>query len=834
MAALVTLTIDGKEVSAPEGTTVLEAAKTAGVEIPHLCYCPGLKATGACRICVVEIEKVRGLVVSCVRKIAQGMIVHTNTEQILEARRFIVELLLSRHPGLCLSCEKSGACMLQKYAYELGIEQTSFPVRNPGYPVDESNPFIVRNYNLCILCGRCIRACRAQGSDVLDFVRRGIETKISTALDRPLQEAGCDFCGSCVSVCPTGALQEKKRRGKGREWEFATVDGHCGYCSMACRLQFKLKSNNLIKVVTEEPTDYLCARGRFGYGYLTSPARLETPLVRRGGELVPASWEEALQYTADRLREIRGKYGPQGVGGIVGALSTNEAAYAFQKFFRAGLKTNNVDTGARLTGLSFLQKLETVVGGTRGYAALSDISGAGVIMVIGDAWRRIPAVWRSIKQAAEKGAKVIYVGFYAGRPVRIAKVWLRAFPGTEHIVLQQIARAAVDKLGGAKARKEKVAGFSTFVKNLKQLTGKPAGIEDKDIAAAAELWADTKTKGVVVLAVDGVTQDTGYAALNLCLLTGRVKRALFPGHSLSNVQGLLRMGAVAESYPGLQPVSKAVAKFSRFWGTELPDAPGLTATEMLTRGSPVKALYVLQEDPAVAFPGCGRVAARLKETEFLVVQDYFLSETAKMADVVLPLSSPAETGGTCINAEGKVRQFGKLFPAKILDFWQVIGQLASKMNLSLNCGSYRQVAEEMRLAAPNFGVAQNKPPRPAFLPVNGVGPQVEEVDSLWLAPFASRFGFYNGLWVENSGLGEISPYQGDFVAVAPADAERLGLAEGVKVAVSTAYGRINSTLQIDSGLPTGIVIMPAFSAKTNALLDVEKPAGPVAVTLTKI
>ncbi|MEW6171639.1 MAG: molybdopterin-dependent oxidoreductase [Bacillota bacterium] len=834
MAASVTLTIDGKEISVPEGTTVLHAAQAAGIDIPHLCYCSGLKATGACRICVVEIEKVRGLVVSCIRKVAPGMVVRTDTEQILEARRFVIELLLSRHPGLCLSCDKSGACKLQRYAYELGIEKPSFPVRDPGYPVDDANPLIVRNYNLCILCGRCIRVCRAQGSDILDFVKRGIETKVATALDKPLQEAGCDFCGSCVGVCPTGALLEKKARGKAREWELCSVESHCGYCGSACKLYYKVKGNDIVKVTTEKSSDYLCARGRFGYGYASSEARLKTPLVRKNGDLVAASWDEALEHAAARFGEIREKYGPQGVGGIAGGLTTNEAAYAFQKFIRAGLQSNNVDSGVRFSGLDLLQKLEVAVGGTKGYATINDIATAGVILVIGDVWRRVPAVWGRIKRAADRGAKVVYLGFYAGRPVKIAKVWLRALPGAEHAVLQQIAQVLVQKEGGVKAEKEQVAGFTKFAKSLKQAADAPTGVSAEDVAAAAELWADSKAKGVVVLAVDGVTNETGNAALNLCLLTGRVKKVLFPGHSLSNAQGVWRMGAVAESYPGLQPVPKSAAKFSRLWGMTAPDTPGLTVNEMFAQGSPLRALYVLQEDPVASFPGCVQVAARLKGLEFLVVQDLFLTETAKMADVVLPLAHPLETGGTCVNAEGRVRQYGKVFPEKTPAVWQVIEQLASKMNLSLSFGSCRLVGEEVRAVAPNFGITPGTSPRPAFLPVNGSGPKAEEVGSLWLVPFTSRFGFYNEFWVRNSGLDDLLPYQGDFVAVAPEDADRLGLAGGAAVSVSTAYGQTGTVVQVDPSLPTGVIIMPAFAAKTNMLLGLNEPNGPVAATLTKL
>jgi predicted molibdopterin-dependent oxidoreductase YjgC len=369
---------------------------------------------------------------------------------------------------------------------------------------------------------------------------------------------------------------------------------------------------------------------------------------------------------------------------------------------------------------------------------------------------------------------------------------------------------------------------------IKQSTYTPAGVGAEEIAAAAALWADKKARGVAVLAVDGVSGDTANMALNLCLLTGRLKRALFPGHSLLNAQGVWRLGAAAELLPGLHPVGKARAKFAKLWGVPLPDAAGLTVSEMFAEGSPVKALYILGENPAVSFPGCGQVAARLKELEFLVVQDLFLSETARMADVVLPLTSLLETGGTCVNAEGRVRQFGKVFPTKTFDFRQVIGQLASKVNLSLAYTSFRQVEQEIRAVAPNFGLAPAVPQRPAFLTLNGREPQMAEADSLLLAPFATRFGFYDKHWVEKSGLGDLLPYGGNFVGVSPADAERLGLGDGVPVFVNTVFGKVDSVVITDAGLPAGIIIMPAYAAATNAVLGFEAPQGPVAAALTKI
>lgn len=813
MAGSVTLTIDGREISVPEGTTILQAAEAAGITIPHLCYCPGLKGTGACRLCVVEIENIRGLVVSCMRKVSSGMVVWTNTGQIREARRFVLELLLSRHPGLCLSCEKSGACKLQQYAYELGIERPSFPVREPGYPVDEDNPFIIRNYNLCILCGRCVRVCRTQGSDILDFMRRGIETKVATPLEKPLVEAGCDFCGSCVSVCPTGALLEKQRRGKGREWEFAKFASCCGYCGSACRLYLHFnRKNEIVKVTTEAPADYLCVRGRFGYGYLTSEARLTKPLIRRNGALVAVDWEEALDLVAARFQELREKYGPDGIGGIVGATVTNETAFLFYKLFLEGFKTPNVDSSFRFAGVEILEELSRMCGGSAVCASLPDIRHARVLLVIGDVWRRVPAVWGEIKRAAEEKAKIIYLGFYRGRPARVASVWLRAFPGTESVVLQQLAGAVLARIGGQRRQVESLPNFGEFAQATVAAQAEATGVTPEEIAAAAEIWADVEQKGMVVLALDGITRDTARAAWNLSLLTGRTQRSIFLGHSLVNAYGVWRMGVLA----------KGESAFER---------AGLTAAAMLGEESRLRGLYVLGEDPVVSFPGTGKVRSKLKQLEFLVVQDLFLTETARMADVVLPLGTHLEIGGTFLNVEGKVRQCEQILPPKILVPMEVFGGLASKIGVDLEAHPVMELtgdalAESGKLRADSAVASLLE----FLLPAAHV-PEREE-GALWLVPFASRFGFYEHSRVEHTELKELYGRETG-IALAPEDAARLQLAEGTRVSVKSAYGATTQVVRIDPALMPGVVTMPAFAAETNLLLSPEVANGPVKVEIRK-
>jgi formate dehydrogenase alpha subunit len=349
----VTLTIDGKQVVVDKNLTILQAAKLAGVSIPTLCYREDLKPNSACRLCLVEVEGARTLVASCSFPVNEGMVVKTNTPRVLNARKMVLELILSDHPYDCMTCEKSGACELEKYAYQMGIKSTRFEGERHHYPIDLSNPFITRDYNKCILCGRCVIACNeVQRWEAIDYMARGFSTKVGTAYDRGLQESPCVFCGQCVEVCPVGALVEKVRVQKGREWEFKKIDTICSYCGVGCNITLHVKDNQIVKItaVNQSPVNRgrLCVKGRFGFDYVHHPDRLKTPLIRKNGELEPTDWDTALNFVISRLKEIKEKHGSDSIAFLSSAKCTNEENYLLQKFARAVIGTNNIDHCARL------------------------------------------------------------------------------------------------------------------------------------------------------------------------------------------------------------------------------------------------------------------------------------------------------------------------------------------------------------------------------------------------------------------------------------------------------------------------------------------------------
>lgn len=349
----VTLTINGLEVTVPQGTTILQAAEKLGFFIPTFCYDPELTRPGSCRICVVEVEKAKNLTVSCATMAWNGMVVYTDSPAVIEARKTILELLLANHPEDCLTCGRNGDCRLQDYAYMYGVTSgATFAGERQNYEIEDDNPFMVRDMNKCILCGKCVRACdEIQGNNVVDFTHRGFKTKIGPPMEATLAGSDCVFCGNCVAVCPVGALQEKALRKSARAWEVEKVKTVCPYCGTGCSFDLNVKDGKVVGVTScdgDVNGRALCVKGRFGFGFIHHPDRLTKPLIKKDGQFVESSWDEAVSLVAEKLGAIKSQHGTGAFAALSSARCTSEDNYIFQKFTRAVMGTNSIDHCARL------------------------------------------------------------------------------------------------------------------------------------------------------------------------------------------------------------------------------------------------------------------------------------------------------------------------------------------------------------------------------------------------------------------------------------------------------------------------------------------------------
>jgi NADH dehydrogenase/NADH:ubiquinone oxidoreductase subunit G len=435
MSKTVSLKIDGKDVKAPEGTNLIDAAESAGIHIPNLCYLKGMRGIGACRMCLVEVEGMKSAVVGCITRVKEGMSVKTTTPQIEEMRKFVLDLILSMHPLDCMTCTKAGVCTLQQYAYDKEIKESTFTRKKFGYPVDAANPFIKRDPDYCILCGRCVRVCKEQGTNVLDFMGRGVGAKVVTAMDKPLQESGCTFCGSCVDACPVNAILEADRWRKGREWDYTKTNSVCLSCGNGCDITVSTKDGGLVKINSggrEGSVErYICAIGRYGFDAVSSDARATFPMIRVNGELKEATWKDALNAAAEKLKASGGNTGIISTSGIL-----NQDAFVLSKFASDVVKTKNVDTTASLYSDADSMR----------FSDSADMDSADVIVLAGlnpSQWERVlPALDAGIRRRVSRGAKLIVVNPGETRVSSVAAVNISA---DEAASLAQVAKALIAK-----------------------------------------------------------------------------------------------------------------------------------------------------------------------------------------------------------------------------------------------------------------------------------------------------------------------------------------------------------------------------------------------------
>ncbi|MGC2063302.1 MAG: molybdopterin-dependent oxidoreductase [Thermodesulfovibrionales bacterium] len=557
-AKMVNLKIDNREVQVSEGTNLIEAAKAAGIHIPNLCYLKGMKGIGACRLCLVEIEGMKAPLIACTTKVREGMSVNTKTEKVLEIRKFVIDLILSMHPLDCMTCTKAGVCNLQQYAYDFELKESTFTRKKFGYSTDEANPFIKRDPDYCVLCGRCVRVCKAQGTNVLDFSGRGVGSRVITANDKPLQESDCTFCGSCVDVCPVNALLEANRWRRGREWEYAHTASVCLSCGNACSISASTKEGEVVKVNAGAPEGslerYICAIGRFGFDSIYSDMRVRTPMKRVDGVLQETTWEDAIKTAAEKL-----KAAGEGAVVISNGSILNEDAALLKKLAAEVIKTKDYDSS-----VSLYADAEVLKSGS------ADIEQADLFVLAGvatDQWDRVlPALHAVIRRKMNNdGAKLIVINPTDSSIASSATVTLC---GDEVKMIGELAQALISK--GVKAPKEMVSALS------------PVDPSDKAMEAADIFMA---AKSPVILSSPSLFR----AAANLSLIKGDALAVPFE----ANAKGVVLMGLMSEGKKFKNIIASASKVF--YAVGELP-VSARPETEFLIVQAPLMTDLALQAD----------------------------------------------------------------------------------------------------------------------------------------------------------------------------------------------------------------------------------------------
>ena len=725
----IALSIDGKRIICAAETSILEAAEQNGIKIPKLCYHPELKPFGACRMCLVEDEKTGRLMASCVTPAAPDMALQTASPRIIKHRRNIARLMIAEHPESCILCSKGNRCQLRWVAAQLGVGETNL-YHMPNYkPYEEANPFIIRDLSKCILCGKCIRADHERVVvGAIDYNMRGFKSRPATVHEKGLEQSTCTFCGTCVSMCPTGALSAKNNRYVGSpERESISI---CGFCSVGCNLAMGAVGNRIIEVNPAQlPQSVngatLCVRGHFAHDFLNSPRRLIGPMGRKDGrrendELVPVSWDNALNSIAERLIEIKSKYGPQSIGFWGSSKCTNEENYLFQKIARVLIGTNNIDNGGYLSGQSVLKVLDEKTGSGYRKNRLADLENAEVILVLGaDPSHSVPVVSYYLKRAARQGIPVIVVDPRKTELASIASIWLSIKPQTDLELINGLAAMLHEKKAyDASFVNQYTEGFSLFRYGLSSLDmEKICRLTHLDMTALQKTVELLQGKKIATVIGQGVCQQkNGFhtlgAILNLSLITGSLGCAGAGIYFLArenNQLGAMDMGAVPDLLPGRQPIDNDSARknWEKNWKINISPDPGLNLVQMIEaaeRGN-LKALYIMGENPLRALPEPTRVKRALKNLEFIVVQDILNSETVKIADIVLPAGAISEKEGSITNLEGRIQPFQAVTPppAKAKPDWEILDLLSALLGDGNPYRSVEKIRQEIRTFVPMYG-----------------------------------------------------------------------------------------------------------------------------------
>ena len=851
----VDVTIDGQKLTVPKGTLVIEAARQAGVMIPHFCYHPKLKPDANCRMCLVEIEKVPKLQTSCSTPVANGMVVRTATTVVNDAHKSVLEFILANHPLDCPVCDQGGRCDLQDFSHEYTPTTSRFVEIKRVFQKEYFSPLIEKEMNRCVQCLRCVRYC----DEIMDVkalapVGRGTMTEIKHFGSHELD---CEFCGGCVQICPVGAITSRLSMYEFRPWMLKRADTICTYCGDGCRITVQTKNNQLIEVNSAHGAGRnngdLCPRGFFGYHVSTHPDRITQPMIRRNGVLVTATWEEALEYVAEACINLKLKHGPQAFAGLITSRCTNEDLYVFQKFMRLAIGTNNIDSSARYGQVNGVRALRRVQGTHRWTVTFEDLVSANALLLVGtNVTETNPITGLKIKEAVKKhGASLLTVEALVpavGKISNIATLSTHDFAGHPDqfgtMVLALLKAVIEENLVDSELTQQAPGYVRAIADALGAISWDSL---DAATGSASAAWRDAarvfaQAKRAIIVVGQGVLRHPGGLGittnlLDLLLLTGHHGRrgcGLATLAEENNDQGAVEMGAVAEFLPGPSDLAdrQARERLAGLWKEELPQGAGHTLMGILeeVKKGAVKALYVVGENPVGSLPPSLGAKEALQQCELIVCQELFMTETAALADVVLPAVSYAEKDGTFTNTEGLVQPVRHAIDpvGESRPDWEILSALSVLMGYPIEYGDAKEIFKEIRSVIPGYALLGPvpTPPRPEAAVVT------QYLESGYADDLANRYRISGerqgarGKWGEDTFTLVLSQslfHSGKFstrakglleveadgkLALNAIDAGRLNVTEGDRVRVANERGEMTTTVTLRDRLPEGLVTFP--------------------------
>jgi len=852
---MITITINGKEIKLEKPVTVLEAARSVGIKIPTLCYHEQLERYGGCRLCLVEVEKIPRLQTACTLMATDGMVIRTETEQIADVRRGTLEFLLANHPLDCPYCDKAGECELQDLVEKYGPTTSRFKEKKRKIPESLEDPVIVRNTERCIMCTRCVRMCEGvQGASAIAVIDRGGHSHIEPFSGKKFN---CEYCGNCISACPVGAIMSKLHRHSYRPWQLTKeTKTICPYCGVGCTLFVQVRDDAIKRVVPKLGAGInnglLCSRGKFGYEFVGSNERLSKPLIRiapKGdtgkqghGDVEKnlshspihpftdsplfreATWEEALSLAAKKLEEIKNKYGSPAIAGIASPRCTNEDNYVFQKFMRATIGTNNIDSTAR-TGYAGAQKfIENIFGHGATANPIPEISNFDSILVIGgDPTAINPILGLQIRACSRKGGNILTIGRVNGLKY-FNPIELKPSLFSEAVLLEGIVSSLKSKktLSGSNQRLEAaIKGINTSIEE----TARICGVSGKDIAGFVDLLSESSRPAIVIGKETAQSIGGSYKLLLLSAITYLINGRIYLLSEQANEQGVLDIGCSPDFLPGYR----------------ITDNAGLSIFDMINpaKNTVIKAMYIMGENPVFNLPDSKKIESALKNIDFLVVQDIFLTETGKLADVVLPALSWSEKDGTFTNMERRIQRLRKAVNREGLEDWRIISEISTRMGTILDYPGAGAIFEEISRVSPlykNMTYGEIEKGNAIYPYKGGQGKSVTEgiqinkgraIDvkgKLYLA--LERPLFHSGT-LSRKAPALVKIYPEAVLKISPETAAALSLKAGDIVRVSTKAGQLELPMAIDKELEKSLVLLTNNFENKGAFSLMEYTINPV-------